>query len=166
MRKLTKSLIVTSIVGTIGLGGLATAAIAGAESTPTATSSDPMSSLVDKISSTFNIDKTKLQALFTADRTAHEAERKQQVEAKLTSLVTAGTITAAQKTAIETELTKLQSERDADRTAMQSLTDDQRKAKMDERKTELEAWAKAQGIDLTKLDGIFGGRGGPGGPGM
>jgi hypothetical protein len=164
MKKITKSLLVASIVGTIGIGGLGTAAIAGAESTSTASSSDPMSSLVDKIASTFNIDKTKLQSLFDADRTAREAERKQEVETKLTSLVSAGTITSAQKTAIETELTKLQTQRDADKTSMDSLTDAQRKAKMDADRTALQTWATSQGLDLSKLQGIFGGHGGPGGP--
>lgn len=48
---------------------------------------------------------------------------------------------------------------------MKNLTDEQRKVKMEEERTSLESWAKAQGIDLTKLQGVFMGGKGPGGPG-
>ncbi len=41
---------------------------------------------------------------------------------------------------------------------MKDLTPEQRKAKHDERKTELEDWAKANNLDLAKLKGIFMGR--------
>jgi membrane protein involved in colicin uptake len=165
VKTLTKSLVVASIVGTFGLGGLATAGIANAESS-TNSSTDPMSSLVEKIASTFNIDKSKVQSLFDENRTEREAARVKQQETELQKLVDAGTITAAQKTAIEAKLAELKKEREADKDTMKDLTDAERKAKMDEKRTELESWAKEQGLDLTKLKGILGGgHGGSGGPG-
>lgn len=164
MKALTKSLIVASVVGTVGLGGLTTASIASAESGSTST--DPMSSLVDKIASTFNIDKTKLQTLFDEERDAREAEREKQQAERLQTLVDDGTITAAQKSAIEAKIVEMKKERDADREAIENLSDEERKAKMDEKRTELESWAKEQGLDLTKLRGVLGGHGGPGGPRM
>jgi hypothetical protein len=165
MKGITKSLIVASIVGTFGLGGLATAGIANAESS-TSSSTDPMSSLVEKIASTFNIDKAKVQSLFDENKTAREAEREKQQTERLQKLVDDGTITAAQKTAIEAKLAELKKERDADKDTMKDLSDAERKAKMDEKRAELESWAKEQGLDLTKLKGILGGgRGGPDGPG-
>ena len=165
MKGLTKSLIVASVVGTFGLGGLATAGVANAESSA-GSSTDPMSSLVEKIASTFHIDKTKVQSLFDEDRTTRQAEREKQQATELQKLVDAGTITSAQKTAIEAKLAALKKEREADRDTMKNLTADERKAKMDEKRTELESWAKEQGIDLAKLKGILGGgHGGPGGRG-
>lgn len=161
MKTVTKSLIAASIVGLVGTGGLATATIVGAENGGSTT--DPMSSLVDKIASTFNLDKSKVQAVFDADRSAREAEREKQMSERLQTLVDDGTITALQKTAIEAKLVELKKERKADRETWKDLTDEQRKAKMEEKRTELENWAKEQGLDLSKLKGVFGGSGGRGG---
>ena len=161
MKGLTKSLIVASIVGTIGLGGVATAGAVSADSTTAST--DPMSSLVDKIASTFNIDRTKVQEVFTADRTEREAAREKEQTARLQALVDNGTITATQKSAIEAKMTAMKTEREAEKEDWKTLTDEERKSKMDEKKTELESWAKEQGLDLTKLKGVLGG--GPGGHG-
>lgn len=103
-----------------------------------------------------------MQKVFDEDRAAHEAEHQKQLSDRLQKLVDNGTITAAQKTAIEAKLKELKSQHDANRDSFKNMTEAERKAKMDEERTALENWAKAQGLDLTKLHGIF--RGGPGGP--
>lgn len=165
MKALTKSLIVGGIVGTIGLGSigaLTDATVAGAES---ANSSSTGTSLVDKIASTFNLNKDEVQKVFDADRSEREAEREKQITERLQKLVDDGTITTAQKAAIETKLKELKAEREASKDSLKDLSADERKAKMDEKKTELETWSKEQGLDLTKLRGIFGGPGGHDGPG-
>jgi hypothetical protein len=87
----------------------------------------------------------------------------------LQKLVDAGTITVSQKTAVEAKLKELKAARESNKDSMKDLTDDERKAKMEEERTSLEAWAKEQGIDLANLKGILmggghGGMGGPGGP--
>lgn len=165
MKTFSKSLVVASIVGMVGAGGVATATVVGAESGTNA-STDPMSSLVDKIASTFNIDKSKLQTLFDEDREAREVEREKQQSERLQSLVDDGTITSAQKTAIEAKIAEMKKGREANKDDFMNLSEDERKAKMEEKRTELEAWAKEQGLDLTKLRGVLGGHGGPGGPRM
>ena len=162
MKSLNKSLIVATIVGTVGTGVLATSTIASAES-GAASSTNPMSSLVDKLASTFHLDKSKVQEVFYTQRTEMEAKREAEVKTRLQVLVDDKTITSAQKTAIETKLAELKKEREADKGAMEGLTDDERKAKMDEKRTALETWAKEQGLDLTKLKGVLGGPGGHGG---
>jgi chromosome segregation ATPase len=158
-----KSLIVAGILGTVGVTALTGVGIASAES-GTSNTADPMSSLVQKIASKFNLNKDDVQKLFDEDRTAHQAEREQHIATRLQGFVDDGTITAAQKTAIENKLKELKAERESDKETLKDLTDTQRKAKMDEKKTELESWAKEQGLDLSKLKGIFGGPGGHGGP--
>jgi hypothetical protein len=158
-----KSLIVAGILGTVGVTALTGVGIASAES-GTSNTTDPMSSLVQKIASKFNLNKDDVQKLFDEDKTTHEAEREQQIATRLQGFVDDGTITATQKTAIENKLKELKAERESDKETLKDLTDAQRKAKMDEKKTELESWAKEQGLDLTKLKGIFGGHGGHGGP--
>lgn len=159
MKSLTKSLIVATIVGAVGTGTIATGAIASAESGTTA-STDPMSSLVDKIASTFNLDKTKVQEVFDEQRSEMETTREAERETKLQALVDNGTITAEQKTAIEAKLEAMKTERESNKDDFRNMTDEERKTAMDKKKTELEAWAKEQGIDLAKLKGIFGGPGG------
>lgn len=155
-----KQFIAAGIVGTVGLAGLATATIAGAETSSTS-SDNPMSSLVDKIASTFNLDKSKVQAVFDANRTEQEAKRDEERATKLQSYVDDGTITAAQKTAIEAKLKELKAEREANKDSMKDLTEDERKAKMDANRSALQTWATEQGLDLSKLQGIFfGGHGG------
>lgn len=163
MKTLTRSLIVASFVGTVGAGGLLTANIANAETSASATDS-PMSGLIDKISSTFNVDKSKVQALFDEDRQARESEREKAQAERLQQLVDDGTITAAQKSAIEKKIAEMKAARESAKADMKELTDEERKEKMDEKRTELESWAKEQGLDLTKLKGVLGGNGGHGGP--
>ena len=160
-----KSLVAASIVGLVGAGMIGTGAMVSAESNMT--SNDPRSSLVDKLSSTFNLDKTKVQEVFDQQRADMHAKRTQEVTSRLDSLVSAGTITSAQKSAIQTKLAELKKEHDANRDTMKNLSETERKATMDSKRTSLEKWASEQGIDLSKLDGVFrgpGGHGGPGGP--
>jgi competence protein ComGC len=160
MKSLTKSLIVATIVGAVGTGTVATGAIASAES-GTATDTDSMSSLVDKIASTFNLDKAKVQEVFDEQRSEMETKREAEVEAKLQTLVDDGTITTEQKTAIKAKMAAMKAERESNKDNFKDMTEEERKAAIDKKKTELETWAKEQGIDLTKLNGVFGGpRGG------
>ena len=164
MKAPIKQLVVAGIVGTVGIAGLATAGIANAE-TSSSSSSDPMGSLVDKIASTFNLDKSKVQEVFDTERTEREAERETQRTERLQALVDDGTITAAQKTAIESKLKEMKAERETNGDDLKDLTEEERKAKMDEKRDALDAWAKEQGIDLSELRSIFGGPGGGhGGP--
>lgn len=164
-----KTLVIGGILGTVGVSALVGGNMVSAESSDSAsTGTDPMSSLVDKIASKFNLNKTEVQAVVDEQRTTMEAERESKRAEKLQALVDAGTITAAQKTAIEAKIKEMHTERESEKGSFKDLTDDQRKVKMEEKKTELEAWAKEQGIDLAKLDGVLmgggHGRGGPGGP--
>lgn len=164
MKTVTKSLIAAGIVATAGAGGLVTANIASAE-TSSSNTDTPMSSLIDKISSTFNVDKSKVQALFDEEKNSREAEREKMQTERLQKFVDDGTITAAQKSAIEKKIAEMKTERESSREEMKNLTDEERKEKMDEKKTELESWAKEQGLDLAKLKGVLGGgHGGLGGP--
>jgi hypothetical protein len=124
---------------------------------------DPMSSLVDKIANRFNLNKADVQKVFDEERSTRQAEREAKISERLQKLVDEGTITADQKTKIEAKLKELKSEREANRDAFKNLSAEERKSKMEAKRTELENWAKENGIDLTKLMGIFmGGRGGHG----
>lgn len=163
MNSIKKPLLVAGIVGTVGIGTLATGAVANAESGATE-SGGPMSGLVDKLVSTFNLDKDKVQEVFDEQRTEMEQQREQGRAEKLQALVDDGTITSAQKTAIETKIKEMKESREQNKDSFKDMTEEERKSAMDEKRIEMESWAEEQGIDLNELKGIFGGPGGHGGP--
>ncbi len=145
-----KSLLVGGVAGAVGMGSLASVGLASAASN---TSGD--TTLVDKIATTFHLNKNDVQKVFDEDRASHEAEHQAKVSERLQAMVDKGTITAEQKTAIEAKLQALKTEREANRDAFKDMTNSERKAKMDAMRTDLESWAKDQGLDLSKLRGIF-----------
>jgi hypothetical protein len=164
MKLPVKQIITAGIVGTVGIAGLTTAGIVSAEQSE---SSDRSSSLIDKIASTFNLDKAKVQEVFDTEREEREAKHNEQRAERLQQLVNDGTITAAQKSAIESKIKEIKAERTANKDTVKGMTLEERKSLMQEKRDELESWAKEQGIDLSELRGIFGGHsrnGGHGGP--
>ena len=163
MSKIKNSLVAAAALATIGTGGFIGMQAVNDEGNSSST--DPMSSLVDKLVSKFNLNKTDVQKVFDESRTEMEAKREAKTSTKLQKLVDAGTITAAQKTKIEAKIKELKAARESNKDSMKDLSDDERKAKMDSERTALETWAKDNGIDLARLQGIFmGGHGGLGGP--
>jgi hypothetical protein len=155
-----KQLVAAGVAATIGITGLGVG-VANAETASTA-KADPMSSLVDKISSKFNLNKTEVQQVFDEQKTAMQAEHEQKVKDEVAKLVTDGKITQAQADAINAKRAELQKEREANKDTFKDKTETERKAEMDKRKTELETWAKEQGISTDYLRYVMGH--GPGGP--
>lgn len=159
-----KQLAIIGAVTAISAAGLTGVGLAHAANT-TGTSSNPMSGLVDAIASKFNLDKTKVQAVFDEQHSKLEAEREQQVKDQVAQLVKDGKLTQAQADKINAKRAELEKQREADRTADQNLTDAQRKAKMDEHRTAIDTWLKENSIDQQYAYLLMGGRGhGPGGP--
>ncbi len=129
-------------------------------------SSSGQGGLIDAISSKCNRNKEEVKQVFEAQHEKREAKHEAKQSERLQKLVDNGTITVDQKTAIETKLAELKSDRESNKGSMKDLTPEQRKAKHDEKKAELEAWAKDNNLDLTKLKGVFmGGPDGRRGPG-
>ena len=165
MKKVKKGLAAAAALATIGGAGVLGVQAVSAES-GNSSEANPMSSLVDKLVSKFNLNKEDVQKVFEENRSEMEAKREAETSERLQKLVDAGTITAEQKTKIEAKLKELKSQRETNRDAMKDLSDDERKAKMDEERTALESWAEENNLDLSKLRGILMGRpGGRGSPG-
>lgn len=167
MKKVKKSLVAAAAIASIGsVGAIGLQAVHAASDTSTST--DPMSSLVDKLVSKFHLNKADVQKVFDDSHSEMEAKHEANQSARLQKLVDEGTITAEQKTKIEAKLKELKTAREANKDSMQNLSKTERKAKMDAERTALETWAKDNGINLTKLQGVFRGGGyggfGPGRP--
>ena len=153
-----KALVVSGIVGTVGLAGLASAASVSA-ATDTSKSGDPMSSLVDKIASKFNLDKSKVQAVFDEDRAAHQAERQQEMKDRLATAVKDGKLTQAQADMITAKQAEMKTFMDS----LKGKTGDERHQAMEAKRDELKKWASESNIPQEYLGPAGHGRG-PGGP--
>lgn len=122
-------------------------------------------SLVAAIAAKFNLNQTDVQAVFDEEHSKREAEMKTQMEQKLTQAVTDGKITEAQKQAIIAHFAEMKNNRSS-KAEMQNLTDEQRKAKMEERKAQEDTWLSQNGLTQETLKGIIGGPKGFGRGGM
>ncbi len=157
MQTLKKSLIIGAGIATLGVGSLGVVSAA-----TTSDSTDGSTSLVDKIASKFNLDKTKVQAVFDEEHAAREAEMKADRAAALKQAVTDGKLTQAQADHISAAWTEMEAARPTDGTKPTDAQREAMKAKMDALKT----WLDEQNIDLKGIDGLgmhggFGGHGGP-----
>jgi hypothetical protein len=127
------------------------------------TNTNPMSSLVTAIATKFNLNAAEVQTVvdetMQAEHAAREAQMQQAQAARLSAAVTAGKLTQAQADLITAKTAELRATMEANRIANQSLTMEQRKAKMDEQRTALQAWATANNIPTEYLHFVGGGKG-------
>jgi len=128
--------------------------------------SDHYSSLITKIAQKFNLKEADVKSVFDEDKQAMQTKMKQKLSDNLSQLVTQGKITEVQKNAIIAKMAELQKKHEADRQSQKSMTPEQRKAAMDKERSNLEAWAKEQGIDLSLIKGFGRGMGHGFGHGM
>lgn len=147
----------------ISAAGLTGVQIASAATN--SSSNDHMSNLVDALATKFNLNKSDVQSVFDEQRSQMEADREADLKKQVAQLVSDGKLTQDQADKINAKRAELKAERDANRTADQNLSDDQRQAKMEERKTALDTWFEQNGIDSQYHYLLMGGRGhgGPGG---
>lgn len=154
-----KQIILTAtLIALVGVGAF------GAK-TAFAQGTDPNTGLVQRLAEKFGLKQADVQTVVdqyrTEERTQREAEMKTKNEARLTQLVTDGKITEAQKQLILNKQSELQANHKQEFSAIKTMTETERKAAMETKKTELDAWAKSNGIDVQYLM-PFGGRGGHG----
>lgn len=129
--------------------GLASASFVSAQDT-----TGP-NSLVAAIAQKFNLNQSDVQSVFDEQRSKHEEQRKASLEKKLTQAVTDGKINEAQKQAILAKLTEMKNNHPSPED-FKNLTEDQRKAKMEQKRTEMENWAKQNGLTLETLNSLIG----------
>ena len=161
MKKTLAVAAVTAAVGAATFIGVGAASAA----TTSSTRSNPMSSLVSAIAKKFNLKTSDVQAVFDEQKTTMEASREAELKTTQTQLVTDGKLTQAHSDALTAKRAELQKERNADRSSTSTKTDAERKTEMDTRKTALDTWLKAQGIDTQYAYLVMGGSHGHGGPG-
>ena len=146
-----KTLMVAAAITALGIGGAM--GMQGVVNAATGTSSsDPMSSLVDKIASKFNLNKDDVQAVFDAQRTEMEAQRSQEVKDRIAQAVKDGKITQDQADKITAKLKEMQANRDA----MKDKTEAERQQARQQNRDDIKQWAQDNGISLDTLKSIMG----------
>lgn len=142
-----KQLIVAGIATAVGVTGLAGVGVASAAADTSST--NPMSSLVEAVATKFNLKEADVQAVFDAQRTQMQAEREAEVEKKVAQLVTDGKLTQDQADKLNAKRAELQKAREALKDS--DKTREEMKTERETKRTELEAWAKENGIDTEYL---------------
>ena len=148
---LRRKLMLAGAVATVGISALGVGAASAAQNN---TGND---NLVSKIASKFNLNKDDVQKVFDEQHAANQAEHKQKLEDRLGQAVKDGKLTEDQKSKLLAKFDEEKSFRDS----LKDKTQDERKAAMKQHRTDMEAWAKANGIDMKFLRP----HGGPHGPG-
>lgn len=142
-------------------GGGAVAAQAAAND-----SASGPASIITKLAQKFGLKEADVKAVFDEEFAARKADMQTRMQERLTQLVADGKITETQKQLIVAKQQELHAARATEMESMKDKTPEERKAFMEQKRTELEAWAKANGIDLQYLmpmsHGMGGGRGGHG----
>lgn len=116
---------------------------------------NPMSSLVQKIADKFNLNKDDVQKVFDEQHDEMRKTMEAKHQERLDQLVKDGKITEAQKTLIQKKMKELQAQRESERDSFKDLTPEEMKAKMDQHRSEMENWAKENGIDPKYFMGDF-----------
>lgn len=159
-KKILLTIAAVSIVG----AGLLTSTTVFAQNT--AEGQNPMTSLATKIADKFGLKKEDVQAVFDAERQERQKEMETRYEDELSQAVKDGKLTENQKSLIIAKQKELNSNRQTTMENMKNKTGDERKAAMKKERTDLETWAKENGIDIKYMRGGFGmSHKGPGGPG-
>lgn len=144
-----------AMVALAGVGGL------GVASAATSTSTSGGTSIVDKIATKFNLNKSEVQAIFDADHQEHQAQMKADQKERLAQAVTDGKITQAQSDYITKVLEEIDTLRgDTNPKDESDTVREQIKTKMDA----LRDWAKQNNVDMQYIGHMGHGPGGPGGP--
>jgi len=143
MNKTKQALLVAGGVVSIGAAGLGLSATTSALS-DTSSSTDPMSSLIDKLVSKFNLKKSDVQAVFDEAREATDKDMKTERLTALKKALSNGKITQAQYDHIVAAWEKIDALHDKDKT-------DANREKIHKKMEALRKWMEAQNITMSDL---------------
>jgi membrane protein involved in colicin uptake len=139
-------------IGILGVGSLGASALSSSDS--------GQDGLAARLATKFGLNKDdvskEIDSYREEEHTKREAEMKTKLSEALQKKVDDGTITAAQKTALEAKLEEKYKAREAEMKANKDsgsrLSKAEMKAKREAEKTEMDAWLKEQGINVDLKD--------------
>lgn len=143
MNKTKQALLVAGGIVSIGTAGLGLSATTSALSN-TSSSTDPMSSIIDKLVSKFNLNKSEVQAVFDEARSEHHKEMRTERLTALKKALTNGKITQAQYDHIVAAWKEIDTLHSADKT-------DANRARVHKKMEALHKWMDKQDISFRDL---------------
>ena len=151
MRNIKKPLIIGAGIVTLGAGSLGSIGIAHA-ATSMAASANDQTALVDKLATTFHLDKTKVQAVFNENKQARHSEMEQKRVDALKQAVTDSKLTQSQADHITSAWSDMDKIHDSV-SSPKDLTAAQ-KTDLKTKREALQTWLKAQNLDLKTILGL------------
>lgn len=145
MNFMKKYILSVAVVGVSALGGviyLSTQASA-------AENISPQPTLIERIASRFNLSKDEVQTVFNENREVRQAEHRKQCEERLDKAVADGKITTDQKKKILDKQAELKAKYKNGTNDWRAMTLEERRAQHTKHRTEIETWAKENGIDAS-----------------
>ncbi len=117
---------------------------------------DPTASLVTRIAERFSLNKEEVRQVFNAELEKHHKRMLEKSSQDLVTLVDDGKINEAQKQLIIDKRTELHTNHMSIMENLKGLSRQEIRAAMEKQKTELEKWAKDNGIDPKYVYGNMG----------
>lgn len=118
----------------------------------------PVEDFAQRLSQRFGLNQSDVESFMQEMHDERQADREAQYITKLDELVSAGTLTSAQKDSLlalhEQNQEAMESMRDQD------LTPEERREQMDAHREAMDTWAEENGIDIHELMMGFGNEGG------
>ncbi|OGK17494.1 hypothetical protein A2774_05620 [Candidatus Roizmanbacteria bacterium RIFCSPHIGHO2_01_FULL_39_12c] len=111
--------------------------------------------LIKKIAERFNLKEGDVTAVFEEYRGEHQAQMQAKLEENLTQAVKDEKITEAQKQAILKKHEEMKNNH-PNFEEFKNLTAEERQQKMQEKRSEMEAWAQENGLSLDTLHKVMG----------
>lgn len=105
-------------------------------------SSSNKSSLVDKISTTFNLDRAEVQKVFDQDRQERDAKQQANFESRLNTAVAEGKLTKSQADELKSKVVELKDFRNS----LKDMSKAERKQALKSKHDEIKKWLKENNI--------------------
>lgn len=121
--------------------------VAGTALATSDTGSNMRDGFATKFAERFNLNKDEVSSFMKENRDARQAE----METKVTETLKTAGFSDEQITALQNKKAEQRTEHQKWHEANPDATQEERQAHREAEKTEFEAWAKEQGIDLTKV---------------
>lgn len=144
--RLHKPLIISGVLVAAGLSGLVTTQAVHATG-----DTSGQQSLVDRIASTFNLNRSDVQKAFDEEHNARETQRQQKLEERVKQAVDDGKISQD----LADQLIAKQKEMQAYRDSIKDKPAEERRSLMKAKKEEMNKWLKDNNIDKS-LSGYIG----------
>ncbi len=112
--------------------------------------------IVQKISQKFNLNQNEVQAVFDEAHQERHLKMRANLEERLNQAVKDGKINESQKQAILDKFSQIKDKRSGDFDKFKTISEEQRRALMEQTRTELETWASQNGISLQTLKELIG----------